>query len=83
MGFFISWWRKPLACIYSGVRVMGFISLYKHTWRFYKIYRLLKLRPLKVLNVAHTQFTDGNVCTVLNVASILSELWINDCSFMF
>ena len=44
---------------------------------------LLKLRPLKVLNVAHTHFTDENVCTVLNVASILSELWINDCSFMF
>ena len=50
---------------------------------FTKFVDLLKLRPLKVLNMAHTQFTDGNVCTVLNVASILSELWINDCSFMF
>ena len=50
---------------------------------FTKFINILKLRPLKVLNVVHTQFTDENVCTVLNVASILSELWINDCSFMF
>ena len=48
---------------------------------FTKFIDLLKLRPLKVLNVAHTQFTDEHFCTVLNVASILSELWINNCSF--
>ena len=50
---------------------------------FTKFVDLLKLRPLKVLNVAYTQFTNENVCTVQNVASILSELWINECSFMF
>ena len=50
---------------------------------FTKLIDLLKLRPLKVLNVAYTQFTNENVCTVQNVASILSKLWINDCSFMF
>ena len=49
---------------------------------FTKLIDLLKLRPLKVLNVVHTQFTDENVCTVLNAASILSELWINHCSFI-